>query len=372
MSYRLKLTEPVEQGVRRIAAQQLRRTIEELSALAIEPATIHGSRKSIKRVRALLRLVEPVISKRAFGPLNTQLRDAGRRLAGSRDGTVIETTLRQLAADETLTDEVRASLATLAAKAAQCTSNDPAVTDVATQEATARLIKVSKKISKLRVKGNGFEALAPGLQQSYRRARNGAKAAYAYNTDDAFHDLRKAVQWHWRQMNVLMQVWPDECQVRAAQAREISHTLGRDHDLAMVRDFAKHAGLDPTAFKAVREMIAQQQAALRLNVRASLDQLLAEKPKALVDRFEAYWAASAAHAERQQAAQPVKARHAAGDDEKADILAAPVASEFANLALERQKSDLRANGAPRLKKAPKSSRQLAAKTPGAGGSPETV
>jgi CHAD domain-containing protein len=361
MPYRLKLSEPVEQGVRRIAAQQLRRTIEELSAETLAPTTVHGSRKSIKRVRALLRLVEPVISKRAFHRLNTSLRNAGRLLSGSRDGDVIEATLRQMFVDDAFSKVDRGVLRALTAKAEQVSAAAAPLTADHAKRTTDKLIKITAHIDKLRVKGKGFAALEPGLEQSYQRAKQNKKRAYQHNTDEAFHDLRKAVQWHWRQMSLLSNAWPEECQVRVALAREISQTLGRDHDLAVVRAFAKQSDVEANDLDGILLAIEQQQGVLRRSLEMPLQRLLAEKPASLARRIGAYWSGAVAASES-EVATPHADHAGATPSEQADILAAPVAAAHDGVS--------NGSSAPRLKKRSKAERKLAAKTPGAGGSPE--
>ena len=67
------------------------------------------------------------------------------------------------------------------------------------------------------------------------------KNAYDEPSDESFHTMRKAVQWHWRQMSLLARAWPDEFAVRVTAARELSQMLGDDHDLAMLIDVATRA-----------------------------------------------------------------------------------------------------------------------------------
>ena len=57
MSFRFKLDEDVERGARRIALEQVERAETSLANDDVPPESIHAVRKSLKRVRALLRLV---------------------------------------------------------------------------------------------------------------------------------------------------------------------------------------------------------------------------------------------------------------------------------------------------------------------------
>ena len=59
---------------------------------------VHETRKALKRLRALVRLLEPELGAQAFARENAALRDAGRRLAGARDAEVMVGTLDALIA----------------------------------------------------------------------------------------------------------------------------------------------------------------------------------------------------------------------------------------------------------------------------------
>lgn len=56
MPYRFKIDEPVEKGFRRIAREQVDAALQELAAPEVQPKGVHECRKSLKRLRALVRL----------------------------------------------------------------------------------------------------------------------------------------------------------------------------------------------------------------------------------------------------------------------------------------------------------------------------
>ena len=91
----------------------LRRIVDELIKSAIacikEPSTereedLHQVRLAIKRLRAILQLLRPLVSKTFFRRENARLRSAARRLARLRDLAVARRTLEQV------TDKLRKSL----------------------------------------------------------------------------------------------------------------------------------------------------------------------------------------------------------------------------------------------------------------------
>ena len=81
MPFRFKLTEPFEEGCRRIAREQIERAQCQLKAPGDPVAAVHETRKSLKRLRALLRLVRPALGEQTYREENAQLRSIGGSLS---------------------------------------------------------------------------------------------------------------------------------------------------------------------------------------------------------------------------------------------------------------------------------------------------
>jgi CHAD domain-containing protein len=87
------------QGLRRMALGQFDLAIEHLAADdgAMPTAqAVHETRKALKRLRTLVRLLEGELGEHAAAHEQVLLREAGRRLAGARDAEVMVSTLEQL------------------------------------------------------------------------------------------------------------------------------------------------------------------------------------------------------------------------------------------------------------------------------------
>jgi CHAD domain-containing protein len=292
MSFRLKLNEPLQKCVRRISSEQFDIASRELAAIAIMPDGVHQTRKVLKRLRALLRLIGPSIGARRQKAHNVQLRDIGRMLAGRREQAVLIETLSALAARaepeataviEGYRDRLRAPHLDLAG------SLD---SDLAGR-VKARIAEQAKAFSKLKVKGNGFDAIEPGLVATYRSGRKAFHLAYEDPHDDNFHELRKMVQAHWRHISLISRAWPEMLDVRVAAARDLSLILGDDHDLSVL---IAHVSADTDADTSAKDVIIQaarsQQSALRDRARPHLDRLFAERPADFGARMRVYWRAA--------------------------------------------------------------------------------
>lgn len=86
-------------GLQRMLLGQLDLTAELLSAdngAIPAPEAVHESRKALKRLRTLVRLLEDELGEQTAAREQALLREAGRRLARTRDSEVLVDTLQQL------------------------------------------------------------------------------------------------------------------------------------------------------------------------------------------------------------------------------------------------------------------------------------
>ncbi len=91
--------EPLADGLRRMALGQLDLAIELLQGHGGEvpgAMTVHETRKALKRLRALVGLLEGELGEHVSTREDAVLRDAGLRLSGARDAEVLVSTLDDL------------------------------------------------------------------------------------------------------------------------------------------------------------------------------------------------------------------------------------------------------------------------------------
>lgn len=315
MPYRFKINEPIEKAFRRIAREQVEASLAQLTALDVGPSNVHECRKALKRLRALVRLAADGLGSGKALRRTKSLGEIAKLLSARRDQTVMLETIDKLAKESPDTTETLAPLK--ASVAAQ--SGDQAETLDADTAARARLLLLqeAKKFARVKFSKRGFAALAGGLDASYRQGRKAAKYAYEEPTNENFHDLRKAVQWHWRQMSLLSKAWPDEFAVRVNAARELSQLLGDDHDLAMLSEAAsRSATMSDEQKDAAVAVCRHHQQNLRATAEYRAKRLFAEKPEAFVGRVAAYWRCSRSLDPRLEV-QPQPRQVAAADQDAA-------------------------------------------------------
>ena len=105
MAYCFEVDETVEAAIRRIAHEQLSRILSCLAPGGDEPErAVHSARRSLKRLRGLLRLIRTSLDRDShdssvFELENDTYRQAAAELSGRRDATVMIATLETVYED---------------------------------------------------------------------------------------------------------------------------------------------------------------------------------------------------------------------------------------------------------------------------------
>jgi hypothetical protein len=191
------------EGLRRIAVGQLDLALELLEGdgeMCPEQRAVHETRKALKRLRALLRLLEDVIGERAYARESAAVRDAGRRLAGARDSEVIVSTLDGLLERHPRKLGRRASLARLRGRLVS--ERELAVERTLGDRATLEEVLGELRAARRRVAAwslpeqRGLELVEPALRRVYRQGRRRYGRAQRGKGDRAraLHEWRKRVK----------------------------------------------------------------------------------------------------------------------------------------------------------------------------------
>jgi CYTH domain-containing protein/CHAD domain-containing protein len=294
--FRLRIDEPVPMGIARITAGQIGEVLDRLEGRTEEELgkAVHESRKSLKRLRAVARLVRVEVGTKDYRRANAAFRDAGRRLSGPRDAQIL---IRAL---DALGERYRAELsaARLGGFRArlvreyeelgeQLTAGSALFLDLA-----ADLRKAEGRVEAWSFDHSGFRALAPGLETAYRGGRGAYRAALLEPTPEHLHEWRKRVKDLWYSVQLLEAADPRRMKKLARAAHELSELLGDDHDLVVLeQQLASHQDDFPDENSPLLLYGAAERRRLELQVRAfgMGAQLYGERPRVFVRQVERGW-----------------------------------------------------------------------------------
>lgn len=263
----------------RICREELGGALAQLRGEGPPDPRVHAARKSIKRVRALLRLLRRPLGA-IFPPLDRGLRDAGRGLSSRRDAAVASATLLSLAPEPAYA-AVRAALGLGSAGAADGGSLEGAA------EALGRVLQGIEAWPALAL---GWSAVRDGLRDSYRGGRRAMRRAYTSPDAETFHAWRKRAKDLWYHTLLLQGVWKTHQLGAAAALEEVSELLGADHDLEVVRlALASLDDLDDDLRAAIEARADLREAEFRAAARALGRRIYAERTSRYLARIRRYW-----------------------------------------------------------------------------------
>lgn len=292
MAYRLKANERVPAGIRRIAREEIAKAAEQLgtSEGSRRDEAIHEARKSVKKVRALLRLMRSELGP-AYRAENHRLQLIGRRLSEFRDSQAMIETLDSLEKKygEPALDfnSVRRGLMERKARAEQQGLIDQVLGDMATS-----LAKLGKQVKAWRLRTEGFGAIRPGLEKTFRAGRDAMRVALQDPRPENYHELRKRVKDHWYDVRLLENLWTGDLKKYEKSLKELETWLGEDHNLVILRGTILS---DPEICATTKnvnvlcETIARYQNELREKAMALSARVYEEKPRQFTRRMEQLW-----------------------------------------------------------------------------------
>ena len=240
--YRLRAGEAIPDGIRRIAAGQLADAGDALAGARDDDlgSAVHAARKSIKRVRAAVRLSRAAIGEDTYVRENAQLRTIAGRLSSTRDARVLIDTLAVLEEDFAAdlpggaTQELRARLRE---------EHESAVEALAAQDTvsttTHELEQAGERAAQWTFERDDFAAIEPDLHRIYRRGRKRLRAACAEPSAENLHDCRKRVKDLWHVSELLRPAQPKRMKRLSRRAHELADLLGDHHDLSVLRVYVE-------------------------------------------------------------------------------------------------------------------------------------
>jgi CHAD domain len=255
------------EGIRRIALSQLELAAGLLGGeggSAPDERAVHETRKALKRLRALLRLLRDTLGEEEYERENRALRDIGRRLSAARDAEVMVATLdslrerhpRKLGARDDLRRLREAFVAEREVASAR-TLGDGALLE----QVISELYGIRARVYGWQLAaGKGLALAEPGLERVYRQGRARYRRASRTKADGgrALHEWRKRVKDLRHAAEILDRRDPElgpgkrarrerrrrRDSQRVLQARigktarradQLGEMLGEEHDLAVLR-----------------------------------------------------------------------------------------------------------------------------------------
>ena len=296
MAYRFsRKDDSVQHAVRRITRQEIHAVIGLIDDPAADrETTVHEVRKVGKKLRALLRLVGPVL--RDARQEDDVIRDIARHVSAVRDAaTVVGSFDRVMAAygaqvDRDVQDAIRKRLVLRRDELMAATDIEALLADCRRD-----LLALEWRSCEWTLDAEGVDALGRGLRKWYRNARHAMFDALAKPTPENLHAWRKRAKDHWYHARLFAPIWEKPMRAHVAAAHALGDLLGDHHDLtvflAAIAERPHDVGSAEEA-EVLAGLTGSLQAVLEAKAFADGARLFADSPSALADswcaRYEAW------------------------------------------------------------------------------------
>lgn len=286
MAYRFSAEEPLACAIPRIAREQLEGALKALQDddQPIDPR-VHEARKHIKRLRALLALVAPVVEPGPLQDFKALLRSTAHTLAGLRGQAALAESFASLH------EHYKRELSSVEAERIQAAlaGNVEATTAVEETLKAARqtLVNGCPLTSTLRPSKAGWSALKKGFRATYRRARRAHAQARSQPSAECLHAFRTPTKRHFYQLQLFEEVSGEKVTDRRKALNELGERLGDHHDLSLLLEELERRQLVSSPSSPLVALARERCDELETEVLTAGDALFRKRSRAFARRFGA-------------------------------------------------------------------------------------
>jgi CHAD domain-containing protein len=233
MAFELTPGRPISKQLPRLARKGLRQAVNRIDRKRAGDAAVHEARKSVKKVRAILKLLQRPLG-RHYATDNDRLRMAARQLSKLRDADAMLQTFAALCAsyNAILTPSIQ-SVVSRGLRSRRRALWRQAGTFV--RRALRGLRRARRTVPERIETRARASAARTGFVRGYRRARAAMEPITMESDAAQFHRWRRRVKDHWYQVRLFAPRY-GTLSARVRSLRRLETDLGDDHDLAVLRD----------------------------------------------------------------------------------------------------------------------------------------
>jgi CHAD domain-containing protein len=291
MGFRLKLREPLPDGLKRVFREQIESALE----LCRHPAkqrgvTVHEVRKHLKKLRAAMLLAIPEVGKNRHTREDRCVRKIGRLVSDLRDAQVRLQTLIQLR-DDTAKRSEDSPFPRIEELLSLERESFSAAFAGWQKQAILQLERVETRLLKWPLEGSTWKQICGAVCKIYKRGQRRLATTISDPDPEKLHAWRKRVKDLWYQLRILQPLNRAVLTEIAHDADVLGELLGREHDLAFLWTRLEKESGDETLrdeLAQLEKLIHKQSKRLRTNALELGRRFYAEPAKAFAKRISIF------------------------------------------------------------------------------------
>ena len=291
MGFRLKLREPLPDGLKRVFREQVQSALELCRHPAKERGvTVHEVRKHLKKLRAAMRLAISEVGKNCHAGEDRCVRKIGKLVSDLRDAQVRLQTLIQLRAETAKgpKDNPFPRIEELLSLERESFSAAFAGWQ---KQAIPQLERVEARLLKWPLESLTWKQVCGAVGKIYKRGQRGLAKTIEDPEAENFHAWRKRVKDVWYQLRILQPLNRVVLEKIAADAETLGELLGREHDFAFLLERLEKENGDEALFDELaqlKKLIRKRGKKLRRNALELGRRFYAEPAKAFAKRVSIF------------------------------------------------------------------------------------
>jgi CHAD domain-containing protein len=247
--------------------RELDRATAQLRQAHLTHEHVHQARKYVKRGRAELQLIGPVLPRAVLRRTKRHLSEAGKMLGVARDAKVLPDTLgRVIEASAAMDIRPQAAAGLANWLATQRAGRLGELRSRGGREVLLSLARAERDLKQVPQMRADPKVLRVGLEKRYRKGRKALRRAQKRPTTARLHEVRKQAKQLYNQLRGLN----GSAQVRLKPSarnrlKAVGDKLGKDHDLALLCEHitALRGKASPRARKALEGVIRKKRKRLQ-------------------------------------------------------------------------------------------------------------
>jgi len=240
---RMHREEPLAREIRNVARGQIDAVCRVLEGSEDSCRAVHEARKSLKKLRAILRLVASEFSREQYQLEKRAYQEAARLLAPLRDAEVRVLTL------DTLIQGAELDPADFAQLRGELQADTERLAHRLTRpkhRAVEILRTARRRIPRWPVRHLEWKPLEREIRRTYQKGRKALRRYQQEPTPECFHAWRKRVKELWYHLRITEKFLPEAVTKAIAPCEKIGELAGEAQDLAVLRETlsARNAGAE--------------------------------------------------------------------------------------------------------------------------------
>ena len=250
---------------------------------------VHETRRTLKKCRALIRLVRDPMGYASYYRENTRMRNMHRLLSRARDTEVFFTMLKKLPKKyHTAREEAWYQKTLENAKILRNRERERINTENVHREISLGTNRCIDNLAHYQLEEDGFTLIEDGLSRVYRQGRRMIPEAFMPGADAAVvHRFRKKAKYHQFQLTYLIPVSPGLLKPASKTMQRLTDKLGMyndyHHAVEWIPGLAPGDRVSRRKINQLLENLKADMVRLKGEARLVSDKLYAEEPDQFID-----------------------------------------------------------------------------------------